>query len=384
MRFILLTALLIFTIAPSKAEVPTPEEHPKNEIQQKLKQKTAEHKKLQKKKQNLKNELKKKKKDIVYIASKIKKNETALIDLENRILEAEKEKILLNQKLSSDQKVFNDLVLALHRSQSLPKVALYLKQESSLKTAQTSMLLETTLQPLHSRVQKFNENLQSLSNLTETLKTNRNNAITSAKNLDENYRRLTKILADREKLYSRTNKQSAQQQKELKKIAREAQSLKELVGKIEKRQREEIQRKSQKASFTRQLKTPIPKAGQAQLPISGVITVPYGKNNAIGAKSEGIHIKPRNGSIVVAPMGGIVEYAGTFKGYGKIVILKHQKNYHSLIAGLEKVNTAVGRAVTAGEPIGKTPKKSNEAEDLYYELRYKGNPVNPSRKIAGL
>ncbi len=82
-------------------------------------------------------------------------------------------------------------------------------------------------------------------------------------------------------------------------------------------------------------------------------------------------------------MGGVIDYAGKFKGYGNIIIIRHQKEYHSLVAGLSKIDTVVGRAVSAGEPIGKMG-TSNDGTSLYYELRYKGQPINPSKKISGL
>ncbi len=85
-------------------------------------------------------------------------------------------------------------------------------------------------------------------------------------------------------------------------------------------------------------------------------------------------------------MGGVVDYAGIFKGYGNIIILRHEKDYHSLIAGLDKIDTIVGRAVNAGEPMGKMVSSSSDGGQpvLYYELRHKGKPVNPSKKISGL
>lgn len=380
MRFIFLIAIFMSSFAFSvRAEAPTPNLHPTEEIEQKLKQKKAKQKALEKKAKSLKSDASKKKKDMVYIASRIKKNEKTLLGLENEILEIEKKKIILDQKITKDKEAFSQLVLALHKSQSMPKAVLYLQPQDSLKMAQTSMLLETTLKPLQTRAKAFQEDVQKLNNITKSLKEKRAKAIASAKELEENHKRLAKVLADNQKLYALTNKQSAIEKRALAKIAKEAKSLRELVNKIEK---QENTRTTQKASYTR--RTPIPKAGKAQLPASGVITTSYGFKDEIDAKSEGIHIQTRSGAIVVAPMGGVIDYAGSFKGYGKIIIIKHEKNYHSLIAGLEKIDTAVGRAVTAGEPIGKTPKKSNEEQDLYYELRYKGNPVNPSRKISGL
>ena len=85
--------------------------------------------------------------------------------------------------------------------------------------------------------------------------------------------------------------------------------------------------------------------------------------------------------MVVAPLGGIVRYAGTFRNYGKIVLIEHRNKFHSLVAGLGKVDTFVGQRVDAGEPIGALPTSSGR---LYYELRYQGDPVNPSKKFSTL
>jgi murein hydrolase activator len=85
-------------------------------------------------------------------------------------------------------------------------------------------------------------------------------------------------------------------------------------------------------------------------------------------------------------MGGVVRYAGYFKNYGQIIIVEHQKDYHSLIAGLARIDTVVGQSVAAGEPVGVLAKSSSDGgkPTLYYELRLNGEPVNPARKFAGL
>jgi septal ring factor EnvC (AmiA/AmiB activator) len=117
-----------------------------------------------------------------------------------------------------------------------------------------------------------------------------------------------------------------------------------------------------------------------------MIRVGYKQTDDIGAESQGLTIEGRPSALVVAPMGGVVRYAGYFKNYGKIIIVEHQKDYHSLIAGLSKIDTVVGQSVSAGEPIGTLPKTSADGgkPSLYYELRLSGEPVNPARKFAGL
>ena len=109
------------------------------------------------------------------------------------------------------------------------------------------------------------------------------------------------------------------------------------------------------------------------MPVSGIIRINYGQQDEIGAPSEGLHIEGRQGGLVVSPMGGIVRYTGPFRRYGQLIIVEHKKGYHSLVAGLARIDTVVGQSLAAGEPIGILGDAN-----LYYELRYKGRPVNPS------
>ena len=80
---------------------------------------------------------------------------------------------------------------------------------------------------------------------------------------------------------------------------------------------------------------------------------------------------------MVAPRGGTIVFAGPFKGYGLILIVEHGNGYHSLIAGLGRIDTAVGRKVAGGEPLAVMPPDGNP--DLYFELRRNGQPINPQR-----
>jgi septal ring factor EnvC (AmiA/AmiB activator) len=80
-----------------------------------------------------------------------------------------------------------------------------------------------------------------------------------------------------------------------------------------------------------------------------------------------------------------VRYTGPFKNYGQLVIIEHQKGYHSLVAGLDRIDTVVGQSVSAGEPVGILgPAPDGGKPSVYYELRHKGQPVNPARFFAEL
>ena len=377
--------LLILT-PPAQAQIPVPSAHPTQEVEQQRQSTAAREKELKAELKNLKSDLSKKRTQMVDVARDIKRNEKSLIKLEQRIESKRQEQLSIEVKLSEDREAISDLVLALERVRRIPPEALLARPGAPLKTAQSAMLLQSVLPRVYGHAEELQGDLAKLKSVIDSLKEDRAKVIKTAKKLETNRKELTTLLSEREYLYSKTAKDAKKQQAELKKISLQARSLKDLVARIERKQKDEDKRRKT-ANFRPPLpKTPIPKAGEAQLPVSGIIQVGYGKPDDIGAVSQGIKITGRKKALVVAPMGGVVDYAGSFKGYGQIIILKHQKGYHSLIAGLGKIDTVVGRAVSAGEPIGRmgTDSSDNQGPALYYELRYKGQPVNPSKKIAGL
>ncbi|HEY0837104.1 MAG TPA: peptidoglycan DD-metalloendopeptidase family protein, partial [Azospirillum sp.] len=121
-------------------------------------------------------------------------------------------------------------------------------------------------------------------------------------------------------------------------------------------------------------------AGSPTLPVGGRIVTRFGEHDRFGATSRGLTISARPGMTVVAPYAGSVMFAGPFRGYGQILIVEHSNGYHSLIAGLGRIDTAVGKHVTAGEPIALMP--ADGSPDLYFELRRHGQPINPQRGAA--
>lgn len=388
MRFFLLFILAVFPLS-ALAQAPIPESHPVKSIEQQKLSTQEKEKALRQELKDLKNDLEQKRQKMVNVAGNIKANEKKLIALESRIDEKRHEQLEIEVRLGDDKAVISDLILALERMRRVPPEAMIARPGAPMKTAQSAMLLQATLPRIYDRANALKEDLDALKNVMDSLKADRAKALETSKKLESDHKNLSALLHSREKIYAKTAEDVKQRQAELKKISEQASSLKDLVTRIERKQREEDSRRrqqqkatAQKASFKA---TPVPKTGEAQLPISGLIKVGYGNTDDIGAVSKGLKIQGRDGSLIVAPMGGVVDYSGPFKGYGNIVILRHEKGYHSLIAGLGKIDTVVGRPVSAGEPIGKLNKSSEgEPPVLYYELRYKGKPVNPSKKISGL
>jgi len=121
--------------------------------------------------------------------------------------------------------------------------------------------------------------------------------------------------------------------------------------------------------------------GRMVVPAAGELVVGFGAAASSGESAKGITFATRPGAEVVAPFDGRVVFAGAFRGYGQILIIGHGDGYHSLVAGLDRIDSSVSQWLVAGEPIGRM--SANEAKPrLYLELRHNGQPINPLPWLA--
>jgi len=122
--------------------------------------------------------------------------------------------------------------------------------------------------------------------------------------------------------------------------------------------------------------------GKLPLPAQGTITVGFGKVvnpkfNTVTVQN-GIDLEARAGAPVRAVAPGRVVHAGWFKGYGNLVIVDHGEGYHTLVAHLASMQTAMGEEVDAGDVLGTVGDSGSlKGAYLYFEVREKGRPVDP-------
>lgn len=111
-----------------------------------------------------------------------------------------------------------------------------------------------------------------------------------------------------------------------------------------------------------------------QLPVDGRMLLGFGARRASGLVSSGLELAPVAGAQVVAPASGRVAFAGTYRGFGRIVIIEHEGGWTSLLTGLVRVDAEVGDNVIAGSPMGAA---GGRDAPVTFELRRDGIPVNP-------
>lgn len=105
----------------------------------------------------------------------------------------------------------------------------------------------------------------------------------------------------------------------------------------------------------------------------------HGKILAVySSKNKGIDIGGRLGSDVVAAAPGKVVYAGNgLRGYGNLIILKHNSQYLSAYAFNRQLFVKEGDWIKQGQKIATIGKDHLARAALHFEVRRDGKPVNP-------
>ncbi|KVC98318.1 peptidoglycan DD-metalloendopeptidase family protein [Burkholderia ubonensis] len=101
-----------------------------------------------------------------------------------------------------------------------------------------------------------------------------------------------------------------------------------------------------------------------------------------GAKSKGIDIANSAGTAVNAAAPGVVVYAGNgLRGYGNLIILKHNADYLTAYAHNRALLVKEGQSVTQGQTIAEMGNTDSDRVALHFELRYGGRSIDPSRYL---
>jgi len=116
--------------------------------------------------------------------------------------------------------------------------------------------------------------------------------------------------------------------------------------------------------------------GEFIWPIQGKVVSKFGIVS--GLQYEGIEIAAPLGTPVKASRSGEVIYEGSLKGYGNLLILKHQNQYNTVYAYNQKNLVPVGRRVQKGETIAHVGNTGRSPDPrLHFQIRKQNQARNP-------
>lgn len=120
---------------------------------------------------------------------------------------------------------------------------------------------------------------------------------------------------------------------------------------------------------------PLPKGAIAWIwPTTGKIIANFSTQNA----QKGIDIAGQNGQSVITAAPGVVVYSGSgLRGYGQMIIIKHNDQFLSAYAHNSRMLVKEGDTVKAHSKIAEMGQTDTESARLHFEIRKNGQPVDP-------
>lgn len=113
-------------------------------------------------------------------------------------------------------------------------------------------------------------------------------------------------------------------------------------------------------------------------PANGRIVANFNDNG----NSKGLDIAGTMGQPVAAAAAGRVVHTGTtLRGYGKLVIIKHNKSYFSVYAHNSQILVKEGQAVVRGQKIAEMGDSDSDRVKLHFEIRRLGKPTDPLKYL---
>ena len=112
-------------------------------------------------------------------------------------------------------------------------------------------------------------------------------------------------------------------------------------------------------------------------PVSGQVIDAFDET-----RNKGLGIAGRLGESVLAAADGRVVYAGAgLRGYGNLVILKHNNTYLTAYAHNQALLVKEDQTVRKGQKIAEMGSSDTDRVKLHFEVRRQGKPVDPAKYL---
>lgn len=354
-----------------------------------IKSSSEKHKELSKEQTKIENELDRLQEQSVRFAKDTKQQEEALLALEEKtsILEGQKREKM--NALDGRKAELSEAISAMIKLSKLPPEAVIAMPGKLKETLSAARALGLISKAAHEEAESLKAQLHEIDLLEAKIAKNRESLMQTKTEHAAKQKQLDDTLKQRKKMYSALAGEAEEEHERLQKLTTKSKTLQDLVNTLasgEEARESPVQAKGSIASRSkhRSNKSFAQVKGKLGLPVAGKIVGLYGHSEGGAAFSKGVMIEARSAGNVVAPFDGEVVYAGVFRDYGKMVILRHSGDYHTLLSGLDEIRCSPGQFLLEGEPIGAMGKPAEGTKPkLYVEMRKSGKPVDPMSWFKG-
>lgn len=117
-------------------------------------------------------------------------------------------------------------------------------------------------------------------------------------------------------------------------------------------------------------------------PVKGKVISSFGSKGG-GVKNDGINIAAKKGTPIKSAEAGVVVYAGNeLKGYGNLLLVRHEKGFMSAYAHADELFVKTGDVIAKGDKIATVGTTGNvKVPQLHFEIRKKTKSVDPKKYL---
>ena len=192
----------------------------------------------------------------------------------------------------------------------------------------------------------------------------------------------------RQQVISQFAQQLKQQRHEIGRLQRDENRLSQLIAKLSKmltRQKDKEVFNNDKLPDNRFDGKPFEQLkGKLTLPVMGEVINKFGSARPDSTVLwRGLMLRAANGQPVKSVAAGRVVFADWLRGFGNLLIIDHGKGYMSLYGNNETLYKQVGDILRGGDTVAAVGNSGgNEDSGVYFELRHRGEPIDPLKWIA--
>ena len=328
-----------------------------SKINAQIKQTEQQNKKLEQQVKTSDKEISKTKKQLVRAADKVSSLEDKRSQMAKKIAELDAQLEQMTADMEKNMAVVSDSAASILFVASHPNF----DSENMRDYVLMSAVLSGAANTLDEQIDDAQKQIKEIAALRDARTIEKEKLDRTAKKYGREKNELDKLLKTRSAQNEKLKNQQSALQKKLRELSARAKSISELsagVGSSE---------MSSDARFSRR---------KLNLPVRGRVVVRFGEKTALGLKSDGWRIRTRGDALVMAPADGVVKFADSFRGFGRVVIMSHKNGYNTVMTNLGNIDVALGQDVLAGEPVGRmNPNKP----EMYLEVRRGNSAVDPAR-----
>lgn len=328
-----------------------------SKINAQIKQTEQENKKLEQRVKTSEREVSRTKKDLVQTADKVSALEEQRAEMAKKIAELDAQRDKISQEMDANRGRVADAAASILFVASHPNF----DSESMREYVLTSAVLSGVADNLDEEIERAQKQIKKLEEIRTARAIEKEKLDRTAQKYTRQRNELDKLLQKRSAQNEKLKGQHLALQKKLRDLSARAKSISELsagVGSSE---------MSADSHFSRR---------KLNLPVRGRVVVRFAEKTALGLKSDGWRVRTRGDALVMAPADGVVKFADSFRGFGKVVIMSHKNGYNTVMTNLGNIDVMLEQEVLAGEPIGRM---NPDKPEMYLEVRRGNKAVDPAR-----